>query len=123
MEITNFYYSDGRGSLVSELIIASAIAPCPICGSTRINLVKMPDYSSHHAARRCAECDSFRGWESKPATKEKQRRQQTTISHLLKSSQLSQWEREFLQGLKTKKLSSKQQEVLSRIEAKVEGGI
>lgn len=96
------------------------IAPCPGCGSTGSNLVRMPSYSAHHAARRCAECDSFRGWELKPATKENRQRREI-ISQLLKSSQLTQWERSFLEGLNTKKISPKQQEVLSRIEVRVGG--
>lgn len=104
------------------LDILHNLEPCPSCNSTRINLVRMPEHSKHYAARRCAECDSFRSWEPKPATQEKQQ-QQAIITRLLKSSQLTPWEREFLQGLKGKKLSPKQQEILSRIEMRVEGGI
>lgn len=95
--------------------------PCPGCNSTRINLVRMLEHSTHYAARRCAECDSFRSWEPKPATQQKLQ-QQETINHLLKSAQLTQWEKTFLEGLKGKKFSPKQQEVLSRIESKVGGG-
>lgn len=84
--------------------------------------MRMPEYSTHYAARRCAECDSFRSWEPKPATQKKQQ-QQAVVTQLLESPQLTQWEREFLQGLKSKKLSPKQQEVLSRIENKVGGGV
>jgi len=95
---------------------------CSICGSTKINLVRMPSHSTHYAARRCAGCDAFRGWQPKPETQEKRLSQQTAISQLLKSSQLSQWEREFLTSLQGKRsLSPKQQETLGRIEAKVGG--
>lgn len=98
-----------------------ASAPCPNCGSTRINLVKMSAPSLHYAAIRCEQCDRFLGWQPKLENQEKRQRRQTTIIHLLKSPQLSQWERTFLEGVKGKKISPKQQEVLARIAAKVGG--
>ena len=119
---TNGASFDNSGKIEQEnIFVGEAIEPCQNCGSTRINLVKMPDYSTHYAARRCAECDLFRGWDAKPSTKDKRQQQQSTISELLKSPLLSQWEWEFLQNLKGKKLSPKQQECLAKIEAKVEG--
>ncbi len=104
-----------------NIFVKEAIAPCQSCGSTRINLVKMPDFSAHYAARRCGQCDLFRGWEPKPSTKDKRQQQQSTISELLKSPQLSQWERNFLEGLKGRKISPKQREILVKIEVEVGG--
>lgn len=92
---------------------------CPTCGSDKVNTVLMPSYHPHYAALKCGQCDRFIKWQIHPANQEKQQRRQTTISQLLKSPQLIQWEREFLRGVKSKKLSLKQQEVLKRIEAKV----
>jgi hypothetical protein len=67
-----------------------AIVPCPSCGSTKINLLRMLDYCHHYAARRCGGCDTFRGWQPKPENQEKRQRQQTAINQLLMSPQLSQ---------------------------------
>lgn len=98
-----------------------AIAPCPSCNYTGVSLVRMPDNCVHYAAKRCGRCDRFLKWEGKPETVNKKQQQQKTINQMLKASHLSQWERKFLEGLKSKKISPKQQEVLSRIEAKVGG--
>lgn len=98
----------------------NAVPSCSMCGSSQINLVRMPDDFLHYAARRCAECNTFRGWEPKPANQEKQRHQQKRIITLLQSPNLSQWEREFLLNAQYRRsLSPKQQQVLTRIEAKV----
>lgn len=100
----------------------NAVPSCFICGSSQINLVRMPDRSLHYAARRCAECDTFRGWQPKPANQEKQWHQQKRVIMLLQSPILSQWEREFLLSVQYRRsLSPKQQKVLVRIEAKVGG--
>lgn len=100
----------------------NAIAPCPSCGHTGLNLVRMPDYSLHYAARRCGQCDTFRGWEPKPENQNKQQRWQTTISQLLKLPSLSQWEREFLTSLQgSRSLSPKQLAVVQKIENQVGG--
>ncbi len=96
------------------------IAPCPSCGSTQINVVKMPDYC-HFAAIRCGHCDRFLRWQPKPQNIDLQQQRKATISHLLKSPHLSEWERTFLEGLKCRKISPKQRQVLDRIEAKVGG--
>lgn len=99
-----------------------AIAPCPSCGHTELNLVRMPNYSLHYAARRCGQCDTFRGWEPKPENQNKQQRWQTTISQLLKSPILSQWEREFLTNLQgSRSLSPRQLAVVQKIENQVGG--
>jgi hypothetical protein len=91
---------------------------CASCGSTRINCVRMPLHAPHYAARRCGQCDRFLGWIPKP--QKRRQRRQTTINQLLKSCGLTQWERDFLEGLKGKRaLSPRQQEVLDRIENKV----
>lgn len=95
------------------------LAQCPTCASTKINLVKMPNYC-HYGAVHCGECETFLKWQAKPKNI-KSRQQQQAINQLLKSPQLSQWERTFLEGVKGKKISPKQQEVLARIEAKVGG--
>lgn len=97
-----------------------AIAPCPACGSTKINLVKMPNYC-HYGAVYCGECETFLKWQAKPKNIKTRQQQQQAINKLLKSPQLSQWERTFLEGVKGKKISPKQLEVLARIEAKVGG--
>jgi len=121
---TNGADFDQNGKIEQRnIFVKEEIEPCQNCGSIRTNLVKMPDYSIHYAARRCGQCDLFRGWESSPATKEKLQQRQATISRLLKSPQLSQWERSFLDGLKGSKISPKQQEVLIRIETKVGGQV
>lgn len=102
--------------------VSIATAQCPSCDSTRINLVLMLKEAAHHAAIRCGQCDRFLGWQPKLENQEKRQQQQTTIAALLKSpTKLSQWEREFLQGLKAKKLSPKQQEILNRIKNEVGG--
>lgn len=130
-----FVYSDGQKTAAHSSTLTSKIqsqqgledssastvtAPCLSCGSTRINLVKMSDYGIHHTPSCCVECDRFIGWETKPANQEKQQRQ-TKINRLLEFSQLNQWERTFLELLKGKKISPKQQEVLTKIEANVRG--
>lgn len=99
--------------------VSIATAQCPSCDSTRINLVLMLKEAAHHAAIRCGQCDRFLGWQPKLENQEKRQKQQTTIIQLLRSPQLSQWERTFLEGVKGKKISPKQQEVLARIAAKV----
>jgi hypothetical protein len=96
---------------------------CPRCGGTKLILVQMPSYSTHHAARRLAECKAFRGWESKPANQEKQQQQQTTIGHLLQCQWLMDWERGFLESLQGKRsLSPKYLVVVQRIEVRLGGG-
>ena len=96
------------------------VSSCSICGSSQINLVRMPDDFFHYAARRCAGCDTFQGWESKPANQEKRWQQQKRVNKLLRSPNLSQWEREFLLSVQYgRSLSPKQLQVLTRIEAKV----
>lgn len=107
---------------IQEFPGGDAQAPCPSCGCTRINSVQMPDHC-HFAALRCGDCDRFLRWQAQPKNIETRQKRQAAISQLLKSSQLSEWERGLLKGLKGKKLSPKQQEVLSRIENKVGGGI
>jgi hypothetical protein len=98
----------------------NVVPSCSICASSQINLVRMPDDSLHYAAHRCAGCDTFRGWEPKPANQEKQRHQQKRVITLLQSPNLSQWEREFLLNVQYRRsLSPKQLQVLTRIEAKV----
>lgn len=99
--------------------VSIATAQCPSCGSTRINMVLMPKGAAHHTAIRCGQCDRFLQWQPKLENQEKRQRRQTTIIQLLKSPQVSQWERTFLEGVKGKKISPKQQEVLAQIEAKV----
>ncbi len=94
---------------------------CPRCGSTKIHVVPMGGNSPHHAKRLCAHCGAFRGWEASPQSKERQKQQQIRIDVLLKSPRLSEWERTFLEGLKGKKVSPRQQQVLARIEVKVGG--
>ena len=136
MEIENFGYSDNLSAGAPASIISSpseiqqgfeefsentAITPCASCGSSRVNLVKMPDYCTHHTARRCGTCDTFLDWQPKPATKEHQKQRRATIERLLKSSQLNQWERSFLEGLKSRKLSPKQTECLAKIESRFGG--
>lgn len=96
------------------------IPPCSRCSSTKIHVVPMPASSPHYAKRVCA-CNAFRGWEPNPQSKERQQQQQIRIAVLLKSPQLSEWERTFLEGLKGKKVSPRQQEILNRIEVKVGG--
>jgi hypothetical protein len=94
--------------------------PCPNCGNSRINLVRMHEGCKHWAARRCSLCDCFLGWRPKPENAIKRSQQQELLSRLLESEHLTPWEHKFLQGLKGKrKVSPKQQEVLDRIEAKV----
>lgn len=95
---------------------------CPNCGSTRTSLVKMPEGAAHYAVRRCRQCDRFLAWQAKPENQERRRRQQAQITTLLESSQLNQWEREFLTGLQGKRLlSPKQQKVLAQIDTKLGG--
>ncbi len=135
MENKNFCYSARQSAVEFPVIIASpdepeqdcqdfsantVISPCSICGCTQINVVEMPD-RCHFGAIRCNQCDHFVKWQSKPENLDVQKRRQTTIAALLKSPKLSQWEREFLQGLKAKKLSPKQQEILNRIKNEVGG--
>ena len=93
-------------------------SPCPSCGEKQINIVQMPTCSIHHAAIRCGVCDHFLGWAAKPEKQQQRHQQQVMINQLLKSSRLSQWEQNFLEGLKGKKISLKQQEILSLIEVK-----
>lgn len=99
----------------------NAHTPCPSCYCTRINLVKMPSHSPLFGARRCSGCDMFLCWEPRPENKQIQQQRQATIAALLKFPQLSQWERTFLEGLKGKKISPRQREVLEKIEARVGG--
>lgn len=108
------------GESAAPLGEVAAIAPCPKCNSTEIDLVPMPANSPHHAKRVCA-CGAFRGWEPRPENKQKQQQQQTRIAALLQSPQLPLWEREFLESVQGKRsLSPKQQQVLSHLEAKLE---
>lgn len=93
-------------------------ATCPSCGSSRVTLVQMPQHCPHHSARRCGGCDRFLSWEPKPVNRLKRKEQQEMISQLLEFPHLTQWERQFLGGLKSKKLSPKQQEILERIKTK-----
>jgi hypothetical protein len=95
-----------------------AIAPCPACGSTKVKVVKMANYC-HYGAVHCGECETFLKWQAKPKNIKTRQQQQQAINQLLKSPQLSQWERTFLEGVKGKKISPKQQEVLAWLEAKV----
>jgi hypothetical protein len=107
---------------LSEIAEVDAIAPCPKCGGTRINIVKMPEGCAHYAARRCGQCDRFLGWAPKPESQQKRQQMQTTINQMLQSPQLSPWEREFLENMRSRRsLSPKQQEIVSRIEVEVGG--
>jgi len=95
---------------------------CPSCGFNKVLVVPMPDGSVHHAALRCGRCNRFIKWQLKPKSQESWKRQQTAIDQLLKSFELSDWEYQFLTSVQGKRsLSPKQQETLSRIEAKVRG--
>lgn len=78
----------------------------------------MPSDSVQYAAGRYWRYSAFTVWEPK---QENQQLLQTTISNFLRSPQLSQWERIFLEGLKGRKISPRQQKVLGRIEAKLGG--
>ncbi len=107
---------------LSEIAEADAIAPCPKCGGTRINIVKMPEGCTHYAARRCGQCERFLGWAPKPESQQKQKQMQVTISGLLESKRLTDWEREFLTSAKGKRsFSPKQVSILQKTEAKLGG--
>jgi len=98
----------------------NANAQCPSCGSTQVNLAQMPSHCGHYAARRCAGCDVFQGWEPKPEHQRKQQQRQITINQLLESPQLTQWERKFLTSLQSKRsLSPKQLATIQKIETKL----
>jgi predicted RNA-binding Zn-ribbon protein involved in translation (DUF1610 family) len=121
---TPFTFSqiDQSAQQISEFSGREAIAPCPNCGSVRVNLVRMLSASPHYADLRCAECDGFRCWEAKPANQQKWQWQQARIAILLKSPQLSQWEWKFLASVQSKRsLSPKQQKVLAQIDTKLGG--
>ena len=135
MQKQNFGYSTKQSAVASSSIISppaesgqeiqefsanTAQSPCLSCGSTRINVVQMPS-DCHFAAIRCGKCDTFLKWQAKPQNIEIRKRQQTVISQLLKSSQLSEWESSFLQGLKGKKISPRQQKILAQIESRLGG--
>lgn len=95
---------------------------CPSCGNTSINLVRIPDYCLHCAARRCGKCDRFLGWERKPKNQQKRQQHQKVITALLKSAQLTEWEHIFLTEIgKQKKLSPKQRNFLEQLTARVKG--
>ena len=90
-----------------------------ICGSTRITVVQMPKHCSHYAALRCGQCDCFLGWMPKPESEGRRRDLAVRIDKALLAPGLTQWEKDFCLSLKKqKKLSPRQAEVLSRIEAK-----
>lgn len=107
----------------NRFVGVSDSSPCPHCGAYgRVNFVRMPKCSIHHAAKRCSECDAFLGWEPKPETKERHKKRRTLVKTLLQQSNLTTWEREFLLNIQDKrKLSPKQEEVLTKIAAKKGG--
>lgn len=95
---------------------------CFSCGSNKINTVRMPSYHTHHAALKCGECDRFIRWEPKPTTITKRQQQQQMISELLQAKGLTDWQREFLESVRSKdKLSPRQQKVLAQIKAQMGG--
>lgn len=97
------------------------IALCSSCSKSQINFVKMPSYSTYHAAIICGQCNHFLEWQPKLENQEKWQRWQIAINQLLKFPNLNQQEKNFLEELRSKRLPSpKQQEVLVVIEAKVE---
>lgn len=95
-------------------------APCLACGHVGINIVQMPKYSKHYAARRCGYCDAFRGWQPKPSTEQRRAELRRAIAQLLESPLLSDWDRGFLESIRSqKKLSLNQEACLNRLEGKV----
>lgn len=117
-----FAQTDRAIQEIQDFLGSEALASCPSCSSQSVNLVRMPQGCTHHAARRCGNCDRFLSWEPRPENKQKQQQQQARIAALLESPDLSQWERVFLQELKGKRsFSPKQQAVLTRIETEVGG--
>lgn len=96
----------------------SSSASCPSCGFERASIVRMAKGHPHYAALKCGRCDRFLDWMPAPATEGKRRDTSVKVDRLLKLPNLTRWEQEFLQGLKGKKLSPKQQECLAKIEAK-----
>ena len=82
----------------------------------------MPSFHAHYAALKCGGCDCFITWMKKPETEEKRRNLAVRLDKLAGKQGLTNWEREFLESLqRTKKLSPRQQETLTRIEAKLGG--
>jgi hypothetical protein len=105
---------------LQDFSIDNAIAQCRSCGSNKVLVVSMTPGSVHHAAIRCGQCDRFLAWQPKPGSQERLRRQQTAIDQLLKSPQLSDWEREFLLSMWDKRsLSPKQLATIQKIETKL----
>jgi len=78
LELTQCPTSSER-SKISKFSPNNAIAPCIGCGGIKINLVKMPDYSTHWAAGGVRSLDTW-GLGTKPAKKKQQRRQVTLIT-------------------------------------------
>jgi hypothetical protein len=97
---------------------ANVVTPCPACGCSRLNIILEKPPNPHYAAARCGGCDCFRFWIENPKTTAKREEWRRSIERLLKSGDLSDWEREFLIKLQTeKKPSPKQLQTLNRISA------
>lgn len=95
---------------------------CPSCGCSSLNFIRLQPPSPHYGCYKCAGCDCFRGWVPKPETKQRREELQGAIAQLLGSPHISEWERGFLTGIKNQpKLSPRQREILSQIQARVGG--
>jgi len=91
-------------------------SPCLSCNGRQIKSTQNSTYYIIHGRIGSdRKRDHFLAWTVKP---EKQHQQQVVINQLWKSSVSSRLEQNFLEGLKSKKVSLKQQEILSQVEVK-----
>ncbi|MGB3205451.1 MAG: hypothetical protein WBB28_10715 [Crinalium sp.] len=101
---------------------------CPGCGvlNPQKNIVVMPPNSKHFAAVRCADCDRFLGWQSKPENVAKWELRSRLIASWLGNPRLSinDWERTFLSGIATaQNISPKQQGIFDKIQSRLGGAV
>jgi hypothetical protein len=90
-------------------------SPCPRCGEVETEITESGN-SPHYGSYRCTKCNNFRGWVEKPSTIERREQIRSTIANLLDNGNLTNWEYQFLSGLKSQnKFSPKQIQTLNKI--------
>lgn len=102
--------------------------PCRVCGCDRTHIVIEKSSSAHYGAIRCAGCDCFQGWAPKPETLKRREDTQKQLQDLLDNPHLSRATWDFCMSLQAqlkrgKKLSNKQQAVLTKIAAEFGGAV